>query len=237
MAIAQRAPQVVATNAHCGQVLTASLTLNGDLFCTSGTGLTITGKGVVLNLAGHQIDGAGTASAGVLVQGNSDIVENGVLSRFSNWGVNVDGIDSMPTSTTLSAVRAIGNFTGISDGGMNSKITNSTTTGNTYGIEGYGSGGTYSGDHELNNNIDGLVVEGATSVANSNVADGNGNYGIWDVLDAGSTLTRNTADFNGNDGIFIQDAPTAVDGGGNLAKGNDYSAGNPPEQCRGVVCG
>ena len=47
---------------------------------------------------------------------------------------------------------------------------------------------------------------------------------------------QNTADFNGQDGIYVTDTST-LDGGGNTAKGNDYIAGNPPEQCRGVVCG
>ncbi len=41
--------------------------------------------------------------------------------------------------------------------------------------------------------------------------------------------------FNGSGGISVTDS-TLVDGGGNTAKGNDYSPGNPPVQCEGVVC-
>ena len=233
----RRAPQVLATNAHCGQVLTASLTLNGDLFCNGGDALTITGKGVVLNLAGHQIDGASTSEDGVRVEGNSNTVENGVISNFISSGVDVLGIDVPTTSDTVSAVRAVGNFIGFTDGGANSKITNCTATGNSYGFDAFGTGDTYSGDHELNNSQVGLYLQGTTTVVSSNIADGNGTIGIWDASSARATLTKNTADFNGNDGMSITGDPTAVDGGGNLAKGNDYIAGNPPEQCRGVVCG
>ena len=52
-------PNVLATNAHCGQTVSASLTLNGDLDCSAvgGSGLTVTANSVVLNLNGHTIFG------------------------------------------------------------------------------------------------------------------------------------------------------------------------------------
>ncbi len=41
----------------CGQVVTASTTLDSDLFCPTGDGLILQGSGIVLNLNGHTIRG------------------------------------------------------------------------------------------------------------------------------------------------------------------------------------
>ena len=115
------------------------------------------------------------------------------------------------------------------------KITNSTATGNTYGIVSSGPAATLTGDHGLNNTSTGLYL-GGTATVTSNVANGNGVYGIWDAS-AGNTLKTNTANNNGNDGIFAnQNDPKVIDGGGNTAKGNDTTTGTKPEQCYGVVC-
>jgi hypothetical protein len=225
-------PEVLATNAHCGQTLTASLTLNGDLQC-SGNGLIVTGTSHVLNLNGHAIFGPGSGSfSGVELLGTSDTVENGTVTGFS-YGVYVQGI----TDTVLNVRSAQNTFSGIENDGSGSKITNSMAVGNTgYGIDQPTSAtGTYSGDHELNNGVNGLVVVGKVTIT-SNVANGNRSYGIYDT-GFGTTLTKNTASFNGLDGIYVAAYDAAViDGGGNTAKGNDYGSGATPEQCRGVVC-
>jgi parallel beta-helix repeat protein len=110
-----------------------------------------------------------------------------------------------------------------------------------YGIFTSGSGGIYSGDHEVSNGNDGVILISSHAItitgntANGNGANGGQGNGI-DDFGFSTTLTKNTADFNGQDGIYVTDTST-LDGGGNTAKGNDYIAGNPPEQCRGVVCG
>jgi hypothetical protein len=229
------ATAAVVPNAHCGEIVNASLTLNADLSCPTGVALIINNNSVVLNLGGHHIDGEPGGQLGVGVHGSSDTVENGVISGFASEGVDLSNSAPVTTSDTVSAVRIIGGVYGIVDGGRTNKITNSTVTGSTYGIYGRGSGGTYSGDHELNNIQYGLYLTGAKLVVSSNVADGNAIYGIYDAGTA-DTLTKNTANFNGNDGIFIQGDPTVIDGGGNLARGNDYTSGATPEQCYGVVC-
>jgi parallel beta-helix repeat protein len=222
------APLVAATNVHCGQVLIASVTLNGDLFCTTGVALIINKASVVLNLGGHRIDGGGTGGIGVSVQANSDTVTNGVITNFGDSGVSVYG-----ATDTVSAIRAVGNDWGILDYGTGTKITNCIARGNTHGIVSYGSGGAYSGDHELNNSTYGLYLLGSKTVVTSNTANGNGNSGIYDG-GSGNTLTKNTANFNGYDGIHATDQ-IVIDGGGNLAKGNNYTIGTPI-QCYGVVC-
>jgi parallel beta-helix repeat protein len=220
-----------ATNAHCGQTITASLTLNGDLYCT-GAGLTVTGTSVVLNLGGHQIAGPETSGsyAGVTLAGKSETVENGVVTHFYR-GVYVTGA----TDTVLS-VRATYEALGIDDHGTGTKITNSVAASNTYGgiYAINAAGGIYSGDHELSNGGDGLVIATANLTVTGNIANENTYDGIYD-LGFETTLTKNTANFNADDGIYVGDA-TAIDGGGNLAKGNDYATGATPEQCHAVVC-
>jgi hypothetical protein len=230
---AKVAPAVIATNASCGQTLTASVTLNGDLVC-SGDGLIIAKASVVLNLNGHTITGdpgAASSNTGVRIDGTSDTVENGVITGFY-YGVYTTG-----TTDTVLNMRVNHTFYGVVTFGSGAKVTNSTAAFNTYsGMYAAGTGATYSGDHELNNGSEGLAIYfGVKTLVTGNIANGNGYYGIRD-LGAGTTLTKNTANFNGGDGIFVSNDATVVDGAGNTAKGNDYVSGNPLVQCQGVVC-
>jgi hypothetical protein len=221
-------PRVIATNAHCGQTITASLTLNGDLSCFSGAGLIVNANNAVLNLNGHTIFGPGTTFTGVELGGKSDTVENGVVTEFS-IGVQVLG----PTDTVLN-VRATFNGDGIDDFGLTTKITNSTASGNSAGgIDSAANGGTYSGDHEVSNSY-GVEVFGQNLTVTGNFANGNANYGIYDQ-GLGTTLTKNAAYFNARDGIYVNEV-AGIDGGGNTAKGNDHATGTTPVQCRNVVC-
>lgn len=231
------APSVVATNVHCGQALTASVTMNGDLICSSGTALTIQGNSVSLNLGGHQISGQGTAVYGVQIRGNSDTVTNGVVTGFTTAAVYIVSSVPAPSAATVSAIRAVVNGNGVIDYGKSTKITNSTLARNTQqGILSVGSGGgVYSGDHELNNAGSGVYLGGAKTTVTGNIANGNLNHGIFALSSAGHTLSKNTANFNSWDGIHVDDLQ-AVDGGGNLAKGNDYASGQTPRQCYGIVC-
>jgi parallel beta-helix repeat protein len=225
------APAVIATIAHCGQTLTASVTLNGDLVC-SGDGLIIAKASVVLNLNGHTITGPGGSYTGVRISGTSDTVENGVITGFG-YGVNTYG-----TTDTILNVRVNHSAYGVIDYGSGLKVTTSTAAFNTYdGMFEGGTGATYSGDHELNNGYDGLVIQyGVKTLVTGNIANGNARFGIYEGSGAGTTLTKNTANFNGSDGINANSDATVVDGAGNTAKGNDYVSGNPAVQCQGVVC-
>lgn len=230
-AAAQVRPAVLATNAHCGQTISANLTLNGDLVCTTGDGLTVNSSAaVVLNLNGHTISGPGQVSAvGVYLVTKSATVENGTILGF-NEAVQVLGI-----TDTVTNVRMTLNAYGLVDFGTTSKVTNNVAWGNNYiGIYAGSTGGTYSGNHALNNGTQGINVVGSKDVLTSNIANGNTIYGIYDG-GYGTTLTKNVANFNGNDGIYVDDL-TPTDGAGNTAKGNDFTAGALAEQCRGIVC-
>lgn len=208
--------------------MTKSLTLNGDLLC-SGNGLTVSGTSVILNLNGHTIFG-NVGFIGILVTGTTDTVKNGVVGLFS-YGVEVQG-----TTDTVSTVQALFNQVGIADSGTSTKLTGDTAARNSAdGIDSGAAGiAVYSGDHELSNAFNGLSFTGTAKITiSSNVAESNGQYGI---SGGGGTLTNNVADFNGFDGIHIQSLGVTLDGGGNVAKGNNWVAGQKPYQCEQFPC-
>jgi hypothetical protein len=229
----QVVPDVTATNVRCGQTLTASVTLNGDLFCPGGNALIIAKSSVVLNLNGHEIGSTVSgAGIGVEVSGTSDTVDNGLITGFG-YGVQVFG-----ATDTISAVRATYNRTGIFEAGTGVKLTNDVAAQNTFnGISSGGSGTVLTGDHDVSNGLPtgvyGLLLDGSKQTVTSNTAGGNG-FGIYDG-GFGTTLKTDTANFNHNDGIYVSEVDV-IDGGGNLAKGNDYDSGQSPEQCYEVVC-
>jgi nitrous oxidase accessory protein NosD len=219
--------QAAATNVHCGQTITATTTLNGDLNCTGQNGLIIGANSVTLNLNGHTIfgsNGVNDNTVGVTVNGTSDTVKNGYIEGFA-YGVNAFGTND--TVTTLQV-----NYTdqlGIYLAGVTDKATSDTAAENfNYGLYDFGSGDTIQSDHLLNNNF-GLVTFGRGEKVLDNIADGNTNDGILVQSSPPATVTGNTANFNG--GYGINATSPKIDGGTNTAKGNTN-----PQQCRGVVC-
>lgn len=233
----QAVPAVTATNAHCGQLVTASLTLNGNLYC-NGNGLSVGGTSVVLNLNGFALYGPGYNSpgTGVMVLGKTDTVENGQISDFQ-YGTQVGG-----TSDTVTKLRLSFDFFGIDEYGTSNKITSDEAFANQgYGIVSFGTGATLTSNRAASDDASGggysgMYVGGTKSTASSN--DVTGTLAGPGIYDGGydTTLTANVADFNQQDGIVVYDSDV-VDGGGNLAKGNDTTpAGSTPEQCLNIVC-
>jgi parallel beta-helix repeat protein len=224
----QVSPAAVATNVHCGQTVTASVTLNGDLFCF-GNALIVTAPSININLGGHRIGASAYLSGiGVTLGGKTDTVQNGVISGFGT-GVYVTG-----TTDTVLNVRANDNFNGISDYGTGTKLTtNALAFNSNVGVLSSSTGATYSGNRALNSPL-GFEVFGTKTVLTGNTANGNTNYGIYDA-GYGTTLTKNIANFNGGNGIRVAEE-VAIDGLGNTAKGNGYGSGFTPIQCFGVVC-
>jgi hypothetical protein len=225
-----RADAAPATNAHCGQTITASLFLNGDLYCSGGTALTVAGAGVVVNLNGHLIGGDGTG-IGIQVTGRSDSVQNGLLTEFN------EGLDVTGANDTVSTVRATyNNGPGFFDEGRGTKLTNDFVAFSASdGVVSVGADGVYTGVHAVNSGNNGMILEGSDASVTAMIANGNDDNGI-DDLGYGTTLTRNVADFNGNAGIYSRDA-SLVDGGGNSAKANERSQDpSAAVECLGVVC-
>lgn len=225
-------PATTATNLHCGQTVTASVVLNGNLYCPSlGSTPAVTIGGttaVTLNLNGYRIASDNTGTC-IQVNGTSDIVENGTV-YYCNEGVILNGKTETATKLTVSN----GTF-GIVDGGTGSKVTaNTVSYAAAYGIYAGGlSGNVYSGNHVSNNSY-GIVVNFGVLTVSGNFVDSNTNAGIY-IVNPGGTYSGNSANYNAGDGITAN-GNFITDGGGNTAHGNDYTAGATPEQCSGVAC-
>lgn len=217
-----------ATNVHCGQVITASVTLNGDLDCPSMAGsyaVIVSGStAVTLNLNGHTVS-VQSSDSGILALGPSDIVENGFVTG-GNHGVDLQG--SKETATKLIVT---GSVYGINDFGSGSKVTANTATNDGTAITADGIGGTISGNRAASNSW-GIYVERPATVT-GNFSDGNVYEGIY-VVTPGSTFTSNSLDNNGYDGFF-GGGLASVDGGGNTAHGNGYTV-SASDQCYGITC-
>lgn len=232
-----------ATDVHCGETLAASVVLNGDLICPANTtALLISKPSITLNLNGHTIASAAppnTYGNGVVVSSNSDIVDNGTITGFY-YGVQIDKLGegaADPTSDTVTKIRATYNWAGILDNGSKSKVTSNITYANAhFGIFELGSSATITGNIATSNGFDGVVVDFASGIlVSGNQADSNLENGILTVFSTGTTITGNTANFNTDDGIVSSD-PDTIDGGGNIANGNDTRTGDTPEQCSAIAC-
>jgi hypothetical protein len=232
-------PDSATVNIRCGETLTTSVTVNGDLLCGGGAGLVVAGTDVTVNLNGHVIAGSGTSGTGIDVTGSNDVVKDGFVA---GWDVGIlIGLDQpsiTATDDTVSAVRAFNNNVGFSDNGVGTKLTDDIAFHNAHdGIHKlfFGTGAVYQGDHELNNGGAGVSVLNGDAQVINNVANGN-----VEGIDIATTsllanLTGNTTDFNSDFGIRIFNG-MPIDGGGNKAKGNGYGTSSNPVQCEGVVC-
>ena len=78
----------------CGQEITANITLDGDLHCTSGPALIVTADNVTVDLGGHTISGNGDATAsspGILLRNVKGVtVQKGTIQHFGA-GVAING--------------------------------------------------------------------------------------------------------------------------------------------------
>jgi DNA/RNA endonuclease YhcR with UshA esterase domain len=221
-------PQAAATNLTCGQTITATTTLNGDLDCTGKNGLIIGANGITLNLGGHNIIGSINVADGtkaVIVNSNSDTVENGYIRGFQ-YGVFAQGTSDVVTTLQVNYTAS----SGVVLAGPSEKATSNTAAENfAAGLDLAGSDDTAQSNHVLNNGGGfGFLVSGGADKVLGNTIDGNGGDGIFleGMLD---TITGNTANFNG--GYGIDAVSPQIDGGTNKASGNTNS-----QQCKGVVC-
>lgn len=240
-----------ATALSCGQTVTASITLSNDLTCEVGSAIVVGKAGITINLGGHTLTGAGTATGVGVENGNVDqpgfsnvTITNGAITAFeagvlsSGTGAKINklrvfhtrrGIEVAEKSSiagntvwdALIGIRVVGNATGTI---VSSNVVNESTL---YGIN-LAAGGTVSANRVSNNHV-GIIVgtEEANTVLN-NVATGNDTNGIQS-LSSHSTVSGNVANFNDRYGIDA-DGGSAQDGK-NTAKGNTN-----PRQCRNVVC-
>src|SRR5262249_50438107 len=148
-----------------------------DLSCT-GTGLSIVGDGITLDLRGRTISGDGTGT-GVVVVGNSRVT-NGLIVGFGN------GVATLHAGA----------------GGGHSMLDNLTVAKNGTGIFLFNQGATITQSVAVNNTGAGIwAVKADRSVFSGNVVTKNGGDGI--LIDDSSSLTmNNTVLNNAGNGIY-----------------------------------
>lgn len=218
-----------AATVGCGSVLTANTTLTQDLSCGSGDGLVISTSGITLDLKGHTITGAGTATpAGIrITPGVTGVtVQKGAIVGF-NTGVVADTTDeSHITKLEVHAVDQgilLANATnalvdkntvtgagrdGIKVDGSDNTVTQNTVTDNTWGISvsNGGTGNEVSKNVLTGNRVDGIAVfDGAgTTLIEKNTVSG-GTNGIEITGGAGATtVSKNAASGASQHGIWVQ---------------------------------
>ena len=166
---------------NCGTLISASgdYVLANDLTNCSGDGIIIGGnaRGVVLNLAGHQITGSnGAQRAGIKIQ-------SGANARIQGPGV-------------------IRNYTagfGVLLVSGKAEITGVTCDGNEVGFY-FGGGRAMAHSNIATHNADGFYMV-ATGELTDNLASGNSQDGIFTGAMERAQLLHNTAVFNGRYGI------------------------------------
>jgi parallel beta-helix repeat protein len=107
------APLPAHANPPCGAVVTAGLTLTGDLNCP-GTALYVTGVNIVVNLNGYAVIGNDLTGTGIEVSGAGVQLVNGTVRRYAT-GVSVKPgrSEQQPAGNRLDRLRITGNKVGV----------------------------------------------------------------------------------------------------------------------------
>ena len=178
-----------ASDVHCGQVLTASVTLDGDLLACAGDGLIVGAHGITIDLNGHSLAGTGLGG-GIRNEGFDDVtVRNGTVQGFL-YGVqlNPGTVGNVVDALSLTANKTAGVQL---DGAAQNHVRNSTL------------------EFQAN---DGVVLAGGS---NANVILGNtigqsADRGIVVQASSSNDLRANTVSGSGDAGIVLLDSNSNV---------------------------
>jgi len=160
---------------QCGDVITTSTSLTGDLNCATNPALTVEGPGK-LNLREFTVSCTDSANSGIVMTGTGATVQNGTVTGCNN-GVLVAGIGGH----RVLKVKAEGNVDGIDANSENNHIVKNET---------------------IDNMNDGIELDGDNNHAVDNFVSGSGDEGIA-VDGDGNSITKNTVVDTENDGICV----------------------------------
>jgi hypothetical protein len=201
--------------------------LAGDLTSSSASAdcITIKGKHVSLDMAGHQITGPGGAATGagihVLSSGNGAFIDcvNQNVTHFGT-GILVEASDVTMTFCELDANAQFGLKI---DGGSRNSLYNSDTGKSSDASSGNGTAGVLINNgadnliddiHSDHNTSYGIEISGGSNNTLHDIdGDSNGLYGIWIVGSNGNRVANSTGRSNGDLGLYIGCAPTGGVGG------------------------
>jgi hypothetical protein len=197
------AAPAAANHVQCGDVITTDTTLDSDLTCT-GDGLSVEADGVTIDLAGHVIDGSGTARGIVDWIGNDTVVHGGTIRDFQ-LGIDADGPDGLLVHDMLFQ----GNGSGVScnyAGGCS--VLDSTLRNNGVGIrmnapDGGSSLRSFVQRNDLRGNSVGLRLIEYLATVTDNRMEHNSSLGVQIDNNALVQMSRNHVASNGGDGITV----------------------------------
>lgn len=215
----------------CGDVVTSSTTLTADLQCAPGQdGIVVSGHGIVIDLAGHTLDGGTDQlhSAGVrLTPGSSGVVvQHGTIAHFGVgvvldtatdnrvWDLvlhaNVRGVD------VANASRNVIDKNTISGSGLDAvrldgaaddnRVAQNSLSGNVFGVGVAGGARTLVTQNVISTTRGfGVAVfsDAAAATVSRNTVTGGSWYGIEVTTEgAGTTVSQNDVSGNARDGIY-----------------------------------
>ena len=196
----------------CGDVITADVTLSGDLTCPvgfTGTVLTIGADGITFDGAGRTVTAPGASTIFLATSKTGITIKDVIVAPGTGSGTGVLLIDV--TNSTLSGISATNRSVGIQSSGTattGNVLQGNTLSGNVTGINFQGDGNTFSGNDLSNNSSFGLVISGSNIVVGpGNVITNNGTG----VLSSGSSnVNINNNVIAGNVTFGVQNANNAV---------------------------
>jgi hypothetical protein len=199
-----------AVSVGCGSVVTANVTLAGDLQACPADGLIVAGDGITVDLAGYTIAGTGQG-VGIRILGSAILVKDGGVKSFGT-GIQTNAFSTRSVGTTILHVKVSRNTgPGIAFFGVGETLDQSMVTFN-------GSDGVVLVDSDLTTIVGNKVfrnvfngIEGQPhadgAVYTDNDVFENGQDGIATSDSTARAITYNKVSRNGGDGIGIRDVP------------------------------
>jgi parallel beta-helix repeat protein len=177
----------------CGEIITTNTKLQNDLIDCPGDGLVIGADDITLDLAGHTIDGLGSAapfgSDGIDNSGGHDnvVVKNGTVTGFQQ------GVTLVGTSGNLA---------------RNLTVTENVSTG--FFVDGFAFLDSFGNElvgNSVSGNGDGIVLRGSSgNLIRANSATENSGRGLsLTFSSANNSLSDNVLSDNGGQGLFLLD--------------------------------
>jgi parallel beta-helix repeat protein len=242
----RRKPKLPSEQVFCGQTIDHSLRVANNLFDCPDDGLVIGAPNIIIDLAGHRIDGTGgSGDVGIdNTAGHGGVkVRNGVVTGFEN-GVRLAGakgnviawlhmldnalngirLELSSEDNTVKASTAAGNgFDGISLNGSsgntlrsNRALSNSTG----FGVRSSSNSNTLESNTAWGNDF-GFSVSSSDNVVLGNSASNNDTHGFFSSGSSdNNTFRGNSATGNGSIGFFLSSGPSDYTLKANTATGN-----------------
>lgn len=217
MLLAGAGQAVVTTPVACGDLITKSIVVGNDLTDCPGTALNAGANGITINLNGHTIDGANTATGdGVEIDAFKGVtVENGTVQQF-----NIGVADVLGSSNRIINVTSQGNA---ADGFLiqspRSTVQRSYSVDDNTGFAAQAASVSFSKDVARATTANGFILDGSLDSMDSSVVGFAGAIGVSSPAGTGVRITNNRITAATSDGI-------RVDGTGATISGNEITTAN-----------